>query len=43
MHTTEAGNKLHKCVPKFREFSNERLDRGEGIEKGKLIAGFLYS
>jgi len=33
VQTTEAGNNLHKCISKFREFSNQRLGRGEGIEK----------
>jgi hypothetical protein len=44
VQATEAGNNLHKCIPKFREFFNQRLDRGEGIgKKGKLVAGFLSS
>jgi hypothetical protein len=33
VQTTEAGNNLHKCVPKCRELSNQRLDRGERIGK----------
>jgi hypothetical protein len=33
VQATEAGNNLYKCIPKFREFSNQRLDRGEGIGK----------
>jgi hypothetical protein len=41
VQATEAGNNLHKCMSKFREFSNQRLGRGEGIEKRQVYCWFL--
>jgi hypothetical protein len=41
VQATEAGNNLHKCISKFREFSGQRLGRGEGIEKRQVDCRFL--
>jgi hypothetical protein len=41
LQATEAGNNLHKCISKFREFSNQRLGRGEGIGKRQVDCRFL--
>lgn len=41
VQATEAGNNLHKCISNFREFSNQRLGRGEGIEKRQVDCRFL--
>jgi hypothetical protein len=41
VQATEAGNNLHKCISKFREFSNQRLGRGEGIEKRQVDCRFI--
>jgi len=41
VQATEAGNNLHKCISKFREFSDQRLGRGEGIEKRQVDCRFL--
>jgi len=41
VQATEAGNNLRKCISKFREFSNQRLGRGEGIEKKQVDCRFL--
>ena len=42
VETTEAGNNLHKCISIFREFSNQRLGRGEGIEKRQVDCRCLF-
>jgi hypothetical protein len=41
VQANKAGNNLHRCILKFREFSNQRLDRGEGIEKRQVGCGFV--